>query len=80
MPAGGSLIFDSQTGTMFDSGMGIYTAPGCGGPFTSVACDDDSSPNGAMSMISATGLTPGTVVYVRFWGYNASAGTFTLTS
>ena len=77
VPSGGSLTFDSNTGGILDGGMAIYT-----GTCTNLAlfsCNDDGSVNGAMSFIEATGLTPGSTVFIRFWEYgNDSPGTFSL--
>ena len=70
VPSSGSLIFDSQTGTLTDCGMAIYYGP-CTS-LTLIECDDDDSPNGAMPMISRTGLTPGATVFIRFWDYGGT--------
>lgn len=79
VPANGQVTIDSNTGVITDGGMALYTAPSCSGPFTQVACDDDSSVNGLMPMISASGLTPGSTVYVRFWSYGGGTnGTFSI--
>lgn len=79
VPASGRIVFDSNTGGITDAGMALYTtAPNtCSGTFTLVECDDDDSPNGNMSMIDRSGLTPGTTVWIRFWEYgNDVSGTF----
>lgn len=79
VPAGGRIIFDSNTGGITDGGMALYTtAPNtCSGTFTLLECDDDDSGNGAMPYIDRPGLTPGTTVWIRFWEYNNDAnGTF----
>ena len=76
VPAGGTLNFDSNTGTMTDGGMAIYS--GSCSALTLLACDDDSSPNGLMSYISLTGQTPGTTLYIRFWDYAGGTGTFSI--
>lgn len=79
VPASGVLILDSNTGVILDGGMALYTATACNGTFTQVACDDDASANGAMPYIYASGLTPGTTVYVRFWEYGGdNNGTFSI--
>lgn len=79
VPPSGALTVDTQTGVITDGGMALYTAASCSGPFTQVACDDDGSANGLMPMITATGLTPGTTVYVRFWEYGGNNnGTFSI--
>ena len=75
VPAGGSLIFDSQTGVMTDGAMAIYS--GTCNALTLISCNDDASNNGLMPMINATGLTPGSTIWIRFWEYsNDNNGTF----
>jgi hypothetical protein len=77
VPSGGSLTFDSNTGGILDAGMAIYT--GTCSNLALFSCNDDGSANGAMPMIEATGLTPGSTVFIRFWEYgNDSPGTFSL--
>ncbi len=79
VPAGGRIVFDSNTGGITDGGMALYTTVpnNCSGTFTLVECDDDDSGNGAMPYIDRSGLTPGTTVWIRFWEYNNDAnGTF----
>ncbi|MFM7054641.1 MAG: hypothetical protein ACKOX7_07870, partial [Bacteroidota bacterium] len=77
VPSSGSIIFDSNTGGVTDGGMALYT--GACGSLTLVTCDDDGSANGFMPSISATGLTPGSTVYIRFWEYgNDNNGTFSI--
>ncbi|HSD14856.1 MAG TPA: GEVED domain-containing protein [Flavobacterium sp.] len=75
VPASGEVTIDTQTGVILDSGIAIYT--GACGTLTQIACDDDSSVNGAMSSATVTGLTPGTTIYIRVWEYsNDNNGTF----
>ncbi|QBZ96628.1 fibronectin type III domain-containing protein [Flavobacterium sangjuense] len=75
VPSNGILEIDTNTGTMLDSGMAIYT--GTCSSLTLVACDDDSSTNGAMSYLQGSGLTAGSTVYIRIWEYsNDNQGTF----
>lgn len=77
VPAGGSLIFDSQAGDITDGGMAIYS--GTCTNLTLIECDDDDSPNGLMPKIVRGGLTPGSTVWIRFWEYgNNLLGTFGL--
>lgn len=77
VPAGGTLIFDSQTGVITDGGMAIYS--GTCNALTLIECDDDDSQNGLMSYIYRTGLTPGSTVWIRFWEYgNNNNGTFSI--
>ncbi|HZF99593.1 MAG TPA: proprotein convertase P-domain-containing protein, partial [Chitinophagales bacterium] len=77
VPASGSIVFDSQTGTMTDGALAVYT--GTCGSLTLVGCDDDGSANGLMPSLTVTALTPGSTVYIRFWEWgNNNNGTFGL--
>ncbi len=74
-PAGGSVSIDADVNTMLDGAVAIYS--GTCGNFTLIDCDDDSSPNGNMPYLVASGLTPGTEYYLAFWEYNGGDdGTF----
>ena len=59
------LDFDTQTGVITDAGMAIYR--GTPGSLTQIQCDDDSSPNGAMSFISRTDFMEYETIYIRIW-------------
>ncbi|MFM7016448.1 MAG: beta strand repeat-containing protein, partial [Bacteroidota bacterium] len=77
VPASGSLLFDSNTGTVTDGGMAIYS--GTCSNLTLITCDDDGSANGLMPSITANGLTPGSTVFIRFWEYgNDNPGDFSI--
>jgi len=75
VPLGGELnIETSANGGFSDGVMALYS--GSCGALTEIACDDDSG-TGSMSLINATGLTPGSTVYIRVWEYNNNSfGTF----
>ena len=78
VPANGILNFDSNTGVITDGGMALYSGT-CSGALTQLYCDDDGSLNGLMPLIGATGLTPGSTVYLRFWEFGGDFnGTFSL--
>lgn len=76
VPATGAFTVNTNTGTTTDSGMAFYV--GTCGSLTLLECDDDDSPNGAMSMISTGGQAPGTTIYVRMWDYGGGTGTFSI--
>lgn len=77
VPAAGGLVFDTQIDVITDGGMALYT--GSCNNLTLFACDDDSSPNGLMPKIQASGLIPGDTVWVRFWEFgNDNNGNFGL--
>ena len=62
--------------SLTDIGMAVYS--GTCGSLTEILCDDDGG-NGLMFSISATGLTPGTTVFIRVWEYgNDEVGDFDL--
>ncbi len=75
VPACGHLIFDTDDGGITDGGMAIYS--GTCGSLSLIDCDDDASVNGMMPYIDATGLTPGSTIYIRVWEYGGDVnGTF----
>jgi hypothetical protein len=76
VPASGIISFDSQTGTITDGGMAIYS--GSCSSLTLIECDDDDSPNGTMPYISLTGRTSGETLWIRMWDYDDGTGTFGL--
>ena len=70
-----SLDFDTQTGVITDGGIAVYR--GTPGSLVEIQCDDDSSPNGAMSYISRTDFNQYETIYIRIWEYNGgTVGTF----
>lgn len=79
VPASGEVTFGTDyaaTGSLTDLDMAIYS--GTCGSLTEIACDDFSG-TGVMPNISATGLTPGSTVYIRVWEYgNDISGEFDL--
>ncbi len=77
IPASGGVVIDTQTGTITDGGMAVYTGSVCSA-LTLLSCDDDSSPNGYMPMITTKGLTPGSTIWIRFFKYGGGTGTFSM--
>ncbi len=84
VPASGSLYITPQpnlgVGAITDGVLALYS--GACGALTQIACNDDhnypGSANDLLPYLAATGLTPGTSVFIRFWGYGSSSGTFGL--
>jgi len=77
VPATGRLVIDSNTGSITDGGMAIYS--GNCGVLTLIECDDDDSVNGLMPFIDRSGLTPGSTIYIRFWEFlNDNPGSFSI--
>lgn len=79
VPASGNVTFASDyaaANSLTDIGMAVYS--GTCGSLVEEFCDDDSG-NGLMSSISASGLTPGSTVFIRVWEYsNDEVGDFDL--
>ncbi len=74
VPASGNIVIDTDTGSITDGGMAIYS--GTCGSLTLIECDDDDSANGLMPSITRTGLTAGSTIFIRVWDYNDGEGTF----
>lgn len=77
VPANGSLEIDTDdlAGGISDGGMAAYS--GACGSLSLLQCNDDGSANGLMPMITLTGLTAGTTIYIRVWEYGGDlTGTF----
>jgi gliding motility-associated-like protein len=74
VPANGSISIDTQSGSLSDCAMALYS--GSCSVLSLIECNDDGYPSGDMPKISKYGLTPGSTVYLRFWEYNNSFGTF----
>ena len=72
VPSTGHLTFDTYTtNSSYDGSMAIYS--GTCASLTQIACATGGSAYGLMPMIDNSSLTPGSTVYVRFWGGNSGA-------
>lgn len=76
VPASGNVTIETQATTttpaLSDTVIQAYT--GTCGSFTALGCDDDTS-NGNFSLLSLTGLTPGSTIYVSVSSWGSSAVT-----
>ncbi len=78
VPGNGLVTITTSALDISDAGMAVYSAASCTGPYTQIACDDDSG-DGFMPLISLTGQTPGATLYVRVFAYaNNEIGTFNI--
>ncbi|MBK7297724.1 MAG: T9SS type A sorting domain-containing protein [Flavobacteriales bacterium] len=78
-PASGVVRINSNSVTLNDGAMQLYSGT-CGSlALVPNGCDDDSGP-GLMPDIDrrCDALTPGATYYIRYWGYNNSSGIFDL--
>jgi len=79
VPASGSIYVSPEPNSgINDAVMSLYS--GTCGSLTQIACSDDHNfPGGANDFkpyIAETGLTPGSTVYLRYWGYGTAQGDF----
>lgn len=83
VPSSGNVFITSKpnmgAGAITDGVMVLYS--GSCSSLTQIACSDDhtaypGTANDLLPLISATGLTPGSTVYLRYFGYGSSSGTF----
>jgi len=82
VPASGNVDVTAQpnggSGAITDGVMALYN--GTCSSLTQIACSDDNNypgtGNDLLPFLSASGLTPGSTVYLRYWGFGSSTGTF----
>lgn len=82
VPSTGNLDITPQpnggAGSISDGVMALYS--GTCNSLTQIACADDNNypgtGNDLLPLISETGLTPGDTLYLRYWGFGTSSGTF----
>ena len=79
VPASGNLTIETQvsaTTTLTDTVVVAYTGTGiCGGTLAQVGCDDDGGLAGAnnfMSVLSLTGQTPSSTLYIGVWKFGTA--------
>lgn len=82
VPSTGSVFITPQPGFgLNDAVMVLYSGTSCSS-LTQITCSDDNnypgSANDLKPYIAATGLTPGSTVYLRYFGYGTSSGDFGL--
>ena len=65
VPASGEVEVDFDSGGITDGGAAAYEGI-CSSLFL-IACDDNSSSNGNMPLLSLSGQTPGATIWIRVW-------------
>lgn len=83
VPPSGSLVFDTDHGSLTNAALSVYTATGsCAGEdleLTAVSCAIGGSQNSVAMPYAAVDLAPGTLVYIRVWREGGGVnGTFHL--
>lgn len=84
VPPSGNIYITPQPnlgpGFINDGVMALYSGSSCSS-LTQIKCADDNpsypgTANDLLPYIAATGLTPGTTVYLRYWGFATAQGSF----
>ncbi|MDP1800972.1 MAG: hypothetical protein Q8L81_06455, partial [Bacteroidota bacterium] len=84
VPATGSVFITPQpnlgAGFINDGVMALYSGASCSA-LTQIACSDDytsypGSVNDLLPYIAASGLTPGSTIYLRYWAFATAQGSF----
>lgn len=76
VPPSGNLSFETDSGTINDSGIAVWTDSTCTN-LQLLGCDDDGG-NGYFSFLTLYDLTPNQTLYIQVWGYGGATGTFQL--
>lgn len=74
VPPSGNLGFETDSGTINDTGLAVWEGSLCSNLQLS-GCDDDGG-NGYYSSLNLFDLTPGQTVYIQVFGYGTSTGSF----
>ena len=75
-PASGNVNISTSANGLTSSALALYEPSGnCNSTFTLLACADGG---GGMASLLHSGLTSGSVYYVRVWGPNGATGTFNI--
>lgn len=73
IPGSGFVTFRTYAGTLDDAMMAVYWGD-CSN-LNYIVCEDDNSSGNTMPVIAITGQ-PGTMLYIRIWGYGNATGSF----
>ncbi|MEP6699997.1 MAG: CotH kinase family protein [Bacteroidota bacterium] len=76
VPPSGNLSFATDTGTLNDTGIAVWSNTSCTG-LRLLGCDDDAGPD-SYSFLILNELTPGQDLSVQVFGYGGGKGSFRL--
>ncbi len=74
VPLSGNLSFETDSGSLTDTGIAIWTDSSCSNLHL-LGCDDDGG-NGFFSFLTMYDLIPNQTIYIQLWGYGGGTGTF----
>lgn len=75
-PQSGNLSFQTDSGTINNTGIAVWTGSSCTN-LTFLSCNDDEG-NGNYSLLFLNDLPPGQTLYIQVWGYGGATGSFQL--
>ena len=75
-PPSGNVSFETDNGTINDTGLAVWSDFTCTSPKL-IACDDDGG-NGSFSLLNLFDLPPGQTLFIQVWGYGGATGSFEL--
>ncbi|MBK6729521.1 MAG: T9SS type A sorting domain-containing protein [Bacteroidetes bacterium] len=85
VPASGNIGINTLEGTLYDGAISVYKSSGtCSGTLTEILCEEDEDELSGYYMpnifIDSTDhlLSPGSTLWVRFWGYGGALGTYSI--
>lgn len=76
VPPSGNISFETDSGTINDTGIALWTDSTCTN-LRYLGCDDDAG-NGYFSFLTVNDLTPGQTLYIQVFGYGGTTGSFQL--
>jgi len=76
IPSSGMVTFRTAAGTLTDAVMAVFWGSSCSSLNYIVCEDDNSNGNGSLMPVIAISGQPGTMLWVRVWGYQNASGTF----
>ena len=74
VPASGNLSFETNSGSIDDTGIAVWTGSECTG-LSILGCDDDSG-TGYLSFLPVYDLTGEQTIYIQAWKWGGGGGTF----
>lgn len=75
-PPSGNLLIQTDSGSINDTGIAVWTGPDCEN-LRELVCDDDSGVD-AFSSVTLYDQPAGQNIYVQVWGYGGARGSFRL--
>jgi CotH kinase protein len=75
VPASGNLMIKTDSGTINDTGLAVWTDSTCAN-IKKIDCNDDGGGNGYYSQLLLYNLIPGQKIFIQVFGYGTAQGSF----